>query len=272
MDAAAAISWSNPSRRMPLLRNRVSNGAALALSLAMALPAAFLLCRRLAGSLTAPCSVPLLIGVGLIAVAAAVAVQLLNQTARSRGSTAQWLSLLAMPAVAMAISLPGSSTFGLSVLWLTVGGGEIGLWQLRKNRRMNPTPDVLDISGRSNSVVPTPHDVVAFDSSSPPSVLQHDATATQKLIYHRAATGAASVAGWLQAQFAAGQRTAILHVAFCPAFEQPPTVEAELVDGPLGDVRPTLVLPWGIRWEVKLDSPAPAPTAATIEFIAHEPC
>ena len=80
MDAAAAISWSNPSRRMPLLRNRVFNGAALALSWAMALPAAFLLCRRLAGSLTAPLSAPLLIAVGLIAVATAVAVQLLSQT------------------------------------------------------------------------------------------------------------------------------------------------------------------------------------------------
>jgi hypothetical protein len=59
-----------------------------------------------------------------------------------------------------------------------------------------------------------------------------------------------------------------VHVAFCPAFEQVPTVEAELVDGPPCEIRPTQVLPWGVRWELKLDSPATTATTATLEFIA----
>ncbi len=70
--------------------------------------------------------------------------------------------------------------------------------------------------------------------------------------------------------FVAGQRTAIVHVAFCPPFDQAPQVEAEPLDGPSCDIRSTLVLPWGVRWEVRLVEPAAEAASVVVEFFAAE--
>ena len=72
------------------------------------------------------------------------------------------------------------------------------------------------------------------------------------------------------ATFTTGQRTAIVHVAFCPPFAGVPQVEAESLDGPACDIRPTLVLPWGVRWECKLTDPATINMSVVLEFFAAE--
>jgi hypothetical protein len=273
MDAVAGISWSPAAKRRAILSAPVRESIAAALSISTAMVATFLLSRRLAGGLTTPLSPLLLITVGLITAAAACSAQLLTSSAGQTNVSAfrlivvPWLTMLALPAMAIAVSLPRSSPFGLVVLWLTVGISELGLWQLRKNRPAG----IADLIHGQRQIIIT-------DSTAAPSSPidtnyrnQPDAiTATQKLIYHRAADGTLSVEGWLQARLIAEQRTAIVHVAFCPAFDRAPTVEAEWVEGPSAELRPTLVLPWGVRWEVKLDVPAPAPTLAKLEFIANE--
>jgi hypothetical protein len=91
------------------------------------------------------------------------------------------------------------------------------------------------------------------------------------LKYHRTESGRASVDGWLRIGFVRDQRTAIAHIAFCPAFAVQPTVEAEPLGGPGCEVRSALVLPWGVRWEVRLDTPATEPTDVVLEFLATDP-
>ena len=109
----------------------------------------------------------------------------------------------------------------------------------------------------------------AVEQTSRPQTLL-DVDADQQLIYRRADDRAATVEGWLRAQFAPGERTINAHVAFCPAFLGPPEVEVELVGGPECSIRQALVLPWGVRFELKLAEPAAAPSCVTFEFLARE--
>jgi hypothetical protein len=275
MDAAPGISWSPAANRRTILSTSVRESVALALSVSMALVAIFLLSRRLTGGLSTPLSPLLLITVGLIAAAGACSAQLLIQSCNRANVfalssiVASWLILPVPPVIAIAVSLPGSSSLGLVALWLSVGGTELGLWQLRKNR---PVTVAELISGQPQTITSQPIIKSSAIGADEVPVQDHREalTATQKLVYHRAVDGALHVEGWLQARFIAEQRTAIVHVAFCPAFDRAPRVEAELVEGPPAELRPTLVLPWGVRWEIKLDAPATAPTIAKFEFIAHE--
>ena len=92
---------------------------------------------------------------------------------------------------------------------------------------------------------------------------------TQKLTYLRT-DDATRVEGWLRVPIEPGQRTLIAHVAFCPAFTRAPQVEAEPVDGPDCSIRATTILPWGVRFEIKLDEPAEVASDATMEFVAFE--
>ena len=70
--------------------------------------------------------------------------------------------------------------------------------------------------------------------------------------------------------FTAGQRTAAVHIAFCPAFAQRPNVDTELSGDLGGTAQPTQVLPWGVRFEVKLDSPVIEAATMLLEFVATE--
>jgi hypothetical protein len=276
MDAAARITWSPAVQRRTILSASVRESIAAVLSISMALLAIFLLYRRLAGGLATPLPSLLLIAVGLISAVAACSAQLLSVAGGSHPVTtfrlmvSPWLTILAIPAMAMAVSLPSSSPIGLVVLWFTVIGAELGLWRLRKNR---PAENSGLIHGERQTIGAnlTADLSSAIDTEYIPARNQSDApTATQKLIYHRVTNGSLRVEGWLKAHFTPEQRTAIVHVAFCPAFDRAPNIEAELAEGPPAELRPTLVLPWGVRWEVKLDAPATEPTTAIFEFVADE--
>jgi hypothetical protein len=262
MDATAGISWFRTVGKLPLDRAGLRNSAAWVLAIGLALTALFFLTRRCAGALVTPLSALLLIVVGIVAAAVVGAVHVLMQADDRRRfilwrlTGAELLSVAALPLFAAAITLPGNGAAGITLLWLMVGGAELGLWQLRRSRRFTPTGEFT---------LPT-----ARDAGWNLFPRERDATATQQLVYRRMDNGTASVEGWLHTTFLTGQRTAVVHVAFCPAFAQTPNVEAELTDGPPCEIRPTLVLPWGVRWEVKLDTAATAPATATLEFIAQE--
>jgi hypothetical protein len=145
-------------------------------------------------------------------------------------------------------------------MWLTIAGAEFGLWRFPLPRGQHlPLP-------KSSTVF---HDIVPSETESPP-VAQESNDSTQQLIYRSDARGRMNVEGWQRIAFAAGQRTATVHVAFCPAFARSPAVDAELSGDLGGSVQPTQVLPWGVRFEVKLDSPATGAVAMLLEFVASE--
>jgi hypothetical protein len=84
------------------------------------------------------------------------------------------------------------------------------------------------------------------------------------------ATGAESLFGTLRAEFAPGERTDVLHVAFCPPFAGTPNVEAEQAEGPDAVVRVTQALAHGARLEVRLASTATETSSVLIDFAASD--
>jgi hypothetical protein len=270
MDATALSSTALGQRHSTALPSLIRDSAAAILTALLLFAAAFLLARRWAGGLSEHLAALTLIGVGGVAVITAEVIRSLNQRVRSAGQTTLspprfWFPFAALPVLAYAVSVPGSSFFGLSMLWLMIVGEEVRLWRNRKTTRPFLTSSrstiaapKINLDDRRSSVEP-----------SPPADWHNPAIA-QQLVYRRTADNIAAVEGWLRASFAAGQRTAIVHVAFCPPFAGVPRVEAEPLDGTACEIRPTLVLPWGVRWECKLSDPATATTSVVLEFFAAE--
>ena len=248
-------------RRSNALSLMIRGFIAALLCVLLLFAAIFLLARRCVGALNEPLSAAALIALGVAAAIAAEAIRLLNGQA-GRWSE-KWLPRLSLPAMALAVSLPASSTFGLAVLWLTVVGEELQQYWIARVRRTLGTP-------RDSATTVIQRGGHASEESSV-AAQRRDQTIAQQIAYRSTAEGNAVVEGWLCATFIAAQRTAIVHVAFCPPFHQTPQVEVEPLDGPSCDIRSTLVLPWGVRWEVKLAEPATQPASVVLEFFAAEP-
>jgi hypothetical protein len=79
---------------------------------------------------------------------------------------------------------------------------------------------------------------------------EFDASATQQIVRSRIEDGTERLEGTFLVEFAPEQRTASVHVPFCPAFETEPMVEALLLDG---DATLSVVKPrsFGVRIDVK---------------------
>jgi hypothetical protein len=103
-----------------------------------------------------------------------------------------------------------------------------------------------------------------LDTTPPPEVLQ-------QLTRSRAADGTEELFGWLRTPLAAGQRTASVHVAFCPPLDAMPEVEVEQIDGPEARIKMAQVLPYGARFDLKLASPADAAATVVLQFMARTP-
>jgi hypothetical protein len=92
----------------------------------------------------------------------------------------------------------------------------------------------------------------------------------QQLTRYRHADGTQTILGTLLAEFAPGDRSTTLHVAFCPPFDRLPTVEAEAVDDTPATVNVTQLLHNGVQLEVRLPAPAAGPQSAAIELFASD--
>jgi len=101
------------------------------------------------------------------------------------------------------------------------------------------------------------------ESYSPP-----DEKIWQELVLAEVTAGQRYWRGTLRTQFAAQQRAQQLHVAFCPAFAQKPTVAIEQIDGPPAAVHVEQTLPQGARIEIRLDQEPIDNVEVQVEFIA----
>ena len=206
---------------------------ALNASLALALAVAvFLFVRRLSGALETPLApAPLILTAsGLLAWSAAIRLRL-------RDRRADWLSALVLALFAVACSFPGNRWIDW-VVWLTA----LVAYGLIPARRSSPA------IGNSRTVE---------------QLLQH-------LTRSRTADGCETVRGTLLAEFAPGERTAVLHVAFCPPLERLPSVEADAVNGPACDVKLAQVLHQGARLEARLSRASSTAQRVTIEILATD--
>lgn len=90
----------------------------------------------------------------------------------------------------------------------------------------------------------------------------------QQLTLRATGDGGRELSGWLRMPLAAGQRSGMLHVAFCPPFDRAPEVQVEAVAGPDCRIKTAESLPYGVRLEVKLDRPADEEESVLLWFFA----
>jgi hypothetical protein len=67
---------------------------------------------------------------------------------------------------------------------------------------------------------------------------------------------------------AAGERSASVHLAFCPPFARAPRVELVQSDGPAARIKTVQVLPYGARFDLGFSAPAAEGDAVLLQFSA----
>jgi uncharacterized membrane protein YhaH (DUF805 family) len=191
---------------------------------------AFLFARRLNGALEVPLApLPLILtAIGLSAWATVFRLRL-------RDRRADWLVAIVLALFAIGCSFPGHRLLDWLV-WLAA----LAMFGIIPTRRSSPA------TGTQKS----------------------DEQLLQQITRSRSANGCEAIDGTVVAEFAPGERTAVVHVAFCPPFERVPSVEAEVADGPACDVKITQTLHQGARLEARLSRASTAPQRVTIEFAA----
>jgi hypothetical protein len=233
-----------------------------------------LLTRRIAGALVEPLPTTVLLLVGMSAIATAIIVQFLNAHSELRlfTSLSEGIEILvagiALLVIAACLSIGGSSILGLLCLWTaTLFSGAVLVRPWSFETPADPLAGFASVSRDDAAMDIWPPK--QFDLAPPVADEWTERTLTQRLQYRSEPTGIA-IDGWVRVHFATGQRVAIAHVAFCPAFESVPEADCEVLDGPSCEIRPTLALPWGIRWELRLDAEATEPTEVVLGFAAFE--
>ncbi|HEY2760406.1 MAG TPA: hypothetical protein VGI75_06675, partial [Pirellulales bacterium] len=238
------------------------------LAFCFALVAVLLLTRRLAGALQHP--LPPLLLVIAISTAAGVAF-VIDRLAQKFGDGSslqpalRWTATICLPLIALSVTIPRTSLPALIIVWLLVVAPEIAIWYPRSKpiaKTASRNADVVESQVKQqDSTTQIDHQSALSRST--------EFESTQQLNY-RIVDGHQIVDGWFQIALVANQRVATAHLAFCPAFDRSPQVDAECTSDTACTIQPALILPWGVRWEIKLDSPAAKNETLLIEFIARE--
>ena len=92
---------------------------------------------------------------------------------------------------------------------------------------------------------------------------------TQRLTRSTAADGTEEFAGWLRMPFAAGQRTASVHLAFCPPFARRRSWRSSRSTARRPASRPRRCSPTAPRLDLKLHAAADSPTDIVLQFAAR---
>ncbi len=192
--------------------------------------AVLLFARRIGGALDSP-----LAPLPLVFTAAALLTWACAVRLRLRDRRGVWLAAIVLVLVAFACSYPGNRAIDWLV-WLTV----FAAYGLVPARRSSPA--------------------IGCDK----------AAVLQQLIRSRSGDGSESIAGTVVAEFAPGERTSVVHVAFCPPFERLPSVDAEVAAGPACDVKLAQILHQGARLEARLARASTAPERVSIDFAATD--
>ncbi|HEV2971549.1 MAG TPA: hypothetical protein VGY55_16350 [Pirellulales bacterium] len=249
---------------------RLANLFGAILIVALVIAALVLSARRVAGGLSEPLPPISLASTGLIAaIAAAGSRRLAGSPNRGMSAVVRWLPGGALVALAIAISLPGSSPTGLTILWLAIVAEETWSWQESTAIRAAVPPSAR-------------HDMPAAPNASqirdlqlaqpslprlPPPVATSDVV--QQLVRTRSAAGLDRMQGWLRTEFEPTERNATLHVAFCPPFAEAPRLTVLQISGPAARIKPVQLLPYGVRLEVKRLLAGHDPATVVLEFSAE---
>jgi hypothetical protein len=265
-------------------RRRMDSHAQLAIQATVALPlllavpllVVLLLVRRATGALVQPLPPLGLVACGaLLGAWAGAAHGWLANYGASRLNRAVvpnwrsprvWLPPAVLVLACYALWLPGSSTVGAAGLVVILVATETAVWGVhRRSRRSSPRRT----TGWPAGSLPEPRLSSSSQSAGAASpVDEFRENVIAECIRRREADGREAIRGWVQAELAAGQRTVPVHVAFCPALAGLPDCEAEQAAGPPATIRVAQVLPYGARFEVKLDTVPARPVTVRVEFSA----
>ena len=224
--------------------------------------------RRFWGGLQSAPTLRALVAVGiLLAVLAAVVhggARLLCGKQAAIYRAAQGFLPLSLAIAVFSVCVPGSSFFGVFFVILILGCEEL-FWLLRPP----PSRETLPRQTTNPRSAPPIHmrnekKVVKVESELsdfPPEVLRR---------VERSVGPAGEDICWgqIRSEFLPGQRTAAIHLEFCPPFQRSPELHVEQVDGPDATVKTTQILPYGARLEVRLAQSGSECFETRIEFSA----
>ncbi len=179
----------------------------------------------------------------------------------------------------LSLSLPESTAVGLAVFWTIIIGAEscffvrsifgtrlkscFSFVQVCRGRLVSPS--ISDDS--ADGTVGRAGNGTLFEIAIEPKPA--DERITQQLVRSQDAAGGETISGILRAEFLRGQRTATVHVAFCPPLAALPALEVAQTDGPSARVKTVQLLPYGARFDIKLARDAEAPASVSLRFSAR---
>ncbi len=219
--------------------------------------------RRLDGALAAPLDWPGLLAAGLFVAALAALARgggraLAGEEPRRRRLTLECLVSASALSAAAALSLPGTGWLGLALCWGALAAEECWAWQSavwpgRASRATGAAAGHAPEAGPWSAGRPA--DRPAGD-------------VIQQITRRRTIDGREALSGWIRVPLAPGQRSATVHVAFCPPLCAP-QMAVQQCEGPPARIRAVQVLPYGARLDVKLVQPSPAAVDLLLEFTAR---
>jgi len=227
--------------------------------------------RRLSGVYTSPPSLEALAGWSLLVAGSAAALRwILWRTVAAAWPPGWYYVAMGGLSAALllwivALTIAGAPIAGLVMLWALAAAEEGVAWPLLARRRVvrqakTPFPPAGPNVDHRGPMAP-PADA---DRDEPPD---SDAI-VQQLTRTKTPEGPEMIVGWLRLPLAPGQRSGVLHAAFCPPLEGPPIIQFEQIDGPPARIKLAQAYAYGARFDVKLTQPAEEADSVVVQFSA----
>jgi hypothetical protein len=271
-------------RTVAVLPARFGRFAAFVVLIWLIAAAAIVASRAYAGAFRSPLPSVAMLTAGLLVGLAGVVIRLgwfLPQGDERIGRldhAVMTLTTLAVASLCGVLSLPHGTPIAAAVFLRLLFVAEEGwawFWFFWKWRRPAPQPSKtfrVDSAhpATSRHIVPSEPVCAAADLVEPLNTAP-PAEVTQQLTRSRAADGTEELFGWLRTPFAPGQRTASIHVAFCPPLAVTPEVEVEQIEGPDARIKTAQLLPYGARFDLKLATASNDAATVVLQFMARTP-
>jgi hypothetical protein len=260
------IAANKPSPRSLELATAVWSG--------MVIVSAVLASRKLAGALTEQVS-PL---VACLAVTGAAGLSLLayllfqwtrGAAARKSAQIAAGIVTVLPPFALGLILLPGHSPFGASYVTSLLLLAIVAIVALSKGQRVEESAGQAESGEQKDASLTSPSQPSASDSSlqkvEQPSIVNPQSSSDNRQWMTRSvgADGWECIEGAVKVDFAAGQKQAMIHLAFSPPLLEQPDVECEALDESDVRFKVAAVHPYGARIEAK--RAGRSETAETVE-------
>ncbi|MDP6468328.1 MAG: hypothetical protein QF918_11345 [Pirellulaceae bacterium] len=228
----------------------------------------FLAGRRFGGAFDQPLGSLTMLLLGLLIAALAGCLRSAWPRAENTHASVSSLARLLLPSLAVflfcyALSLPGSAPWALALMWFLVVSEE-GAWWLADSLALQTGRQRTAVVNRS-ALVSNSHD--NQPRLDPTSVVASDVT--QQITRMRDAEGSDLVFGQARAEFTPGERSQIIHLAFCPPLADSPRITVMQADGPSAVITIAQAETFGARFDILLGATARQAESVMIEFEAR---